>query len=308
MSIGFFALLDDIAMIARSAAAAVDDVASLTAKATGKTAGIVIDDAAVAPTFVTGLPAARELPIVLRIAAGSLRNKILVLLPAFLILTALLPWVVTPILLCGAIYLCFEGAEKIWHGKKSDDTGAAPRDPEKLEECRTEGAIRTDFILSAEIMAITLSTVVSEPIWIKAIVLVVVAIVTTVAVYGAVAVIVKADDLGLRLAADEERSDLVRGVGRNIVVFMPQVLQALTIVGTAAMIWVGGGIIVHGLATFGYAGYEHAIEAQTHDAHWFAGFLLEAAAFGVVGIVVGTAAIGAKQQIDRLRTAAKQSS
>lgn len=247
---GLLALLDDVAAIAKLAATQLDDLAAHTAKASSKSAGVVIDDAAVTPKYVTGLPAAREIPIVARIARGSLVNKIAILLPALMLLQAVAPWSVSPLLILGGAYLCFEGAEKVWHAVTGHkDTGpqqAEALDAARLEEQRVRGAIKTDFILSAEIMTIALAAVDSGSIWTRAAVLVAVAIVITVLVYGAVAVLVKMDDLGLRLSASA-RLAATRTAGRAIVAAMPKVLVAISGLGTAAMLWVGGSIITHGL-------------------------------------------------------------
>lgn len=250
---GLLALLDDVAGIAKVAAASIDDVAGQAAKAGAKAAGAVIDDAAVTPKYVNGFSAAREVPIVMKIARGSLLNKLVILLPIALILSAFAPWLISPLLMLGGAYLCFEGAEKVWHALvghhdephlvTTEDGGAG------LEETRVKGAIKTDFILSAEIMTIALSTIpADDPLWMKALILVVVAIGITVAVYGFVAIIVKADDFGLHLS---QKGGALAGLGRGIVRVMPGFMKVLTVVGTAAMIWVGGQIIIHGLHELG---------------------------------------------------------
>ena len=220
------------------------------AKAGTKSAGVVIDDAAVTPKYVTGLPAARELPIVAKIARGSLFNKIVILLPALLLLQAVAPWTIAPLLIIGGAYLCFEGAEKTWHAithhKDSGPQRAETLDAAHLEEKRVKGAIKTDFILSAEIMTIALATIDSGDIWTHAAVLAVVAVMITVLVYGAVALLVKADDFGLRLSKSG-RQETTRAFGRGLVAAMPTVLMVISFVGTAAMLWVGGSIVTHGL-------------------------------------------------------------
>ncbi|MFT4015311.1 MAG: DUF808 domain-containing protein [Paracoccus sp. (in: a-proteobacteria)] len=251
---GLLALLDDVAGIAKIAAASIDDVAGQAVKAGAKAAGAVIDDAAVTPKYVHGFSAAREVPIVLKIARGSLFNKLVILLPIALLLSALAPWAITPLLMIGGAYLCFEGAEKILHALSSHHLNepklaVTPEGAAGLEETRVKGAIKTDFILSAEIMTIALAAIpASDAIWQKALILAVVAVGITVAVYGFVALIVKADDLGLHLAA---RGGVRGGLGRGIVHVMPGFMTALTVVGTAAMIWVGGQIVVHGLHELG---------------------------------------------------------
>ena len=251
---GLLALLDDVAGIAKIAAASVDDVAGQAAKAGAKAAGAVIDDAAVTPKYVQGFNASRELPIVLKIARGSLFNKLVILLPIALILSAFAPWLISPLLMLGGAYLCFEGAEKVAHVFSQHEVNAPKLQTTEdggagLEEKRVKGAIKTDFILSAEIMTIALATIpTSDTIWQKALILAVVAVGITVAVYGFVALIVKADDFGLHLA---ERGGALSGLGRGIVRVMPGFMKLLTIVGTAAMIWVGGQIVVHGLHELG---------------------------------------------------------
>ena len=299
MATGLLALLDDIAGIAKVAAASLDDVAAQAGKAGAKAAGVVIDDAAVTPRYVVGFAAARELPIVQRIAIGSLKNKLVFLLPAALALSAFAPWLITPLLVLGGGFLCYEGAEKVWeainpyaaHGHE-EATGAAPADPRALEDVKVTGAIRTDFILSAEIMAITLATVSESSFLMQAALLAIVGSLITVLVYGAVAIIVKADDVGLALA--KSGSGLVSAIGRGIVAGMPPFLKALAVVGTAAMVWVGGGIVLHGLESFGlHAAGEllHAAEDAGKAISGFVGWLFGAAVSGIVGLVIGAALI-----------------
>ncbi|MFD1882738.1 DUF808 domain-containing protein [Paracoccus pacificus] len=265
---GLIALLDDVASIAKVAAASIDDVAGQAAKAGAKAAGAVIDDAAVTPKYVQGFDSSRELPIVWKIARGSLFNKLIILLPIALLLSAFAPWLISPLLMIGGGYLCYEGAEKVAQlfGSHSDNY-----DSEKythpgssgsaLEEQRVAGAIKTDFILSAEIMTIALASIPADDvIWMKAVILGIVAIAITVGVYGFVALIVKADDVGVRLATS--RRGLLAAFGRGIVKVMPGFMKTLSIVGTAAMIWVGGQIISHGLHELGMAQpYEWISEA-----------------------------------------------
>src|SRR6185312_9863768 len=209
---GLVALLDDVAVLARAAAASVDDIGAAAAKAGAKAAGVVIDDAAVTPQYVRGLAAQREIPIVKRIALGSLRNKFLVILPAVLLLSQFADWSLTPILMIGGAYLCYEGAEKVWEKIAHSDHGKGEeRAPD--EKTLVSGAVRTDLILSAEIMVITLNEVVDEPFWSRLAILAVVALAMTVLVYGAVALIVKMDDAGLRLSA---KSGAIAGFGRGL--------------------------------------------------------------------------------------------
>lgn len=292
MSSGLFALLDDVALIARAAAASLDDVAAATLKAGSKSAGVVIDDAAVTPKYVLGFAADRELPIIRKIGIGSLRNKLLVLLPAALALSFLAPWAITPLLMLGGLYLAYEGAEKIAEVLLGHGHGTAEKVP--LDEATTvKGAIRTDFILSAEIMALTLSTVADQPFVTQAVVLGLVGIFITFIVYGAVAIIVKADDLGVALAA-RGPDGLLPAFGRMLVKGMPYVLKLLSIVGTAAMLWVSGGILIHGLETYHISQPEHLIEVATHfvAAHVpilpaALGWLTGATMMGIVGLAVG---------------------
>jgi uncharacterized protein len=302
---GLLALLDDVAAIAKVAAASLDDVAAQTAKAGSKAMGIVIDDAAVTPRYVVGFAAERELPIVGKIALGSLKNKLLILLPGALLLTAFAPWAITPLLMAGGVFLCFEGYEKVHHllvPHADDQTpGDAPglaADPKALEDEKVAGAIRTDMILSAEIMAIALATITLPSFWMKAAVLAAVGVAITVMVYGAVALIVKADDAGAAMARGP--SALGRLIGRGLVKGMPSFLKALSFIGMLAMLWVGGGIIVHGLHEFGVKQPEelfHAIAASAGSvfgpfsglAAWF----VNAALAGLLGLAVGwIAALG----------------
>lgn len=308
MSVGLIALLDDVAFMVRAAAASLDDVAGQAARAGTKAAGVVIDDAAVTPRYVVGFAAERELPIVGRIALGSLRNKILFLLPGALALSAFAPWAITPLLMLGGAYLCFEGAEKVYeavfahhgHGDEADQEGGAGGDQAR-EDRRVASAIKTDFILSAEIMAITLAALPEGSFWMRAAVLAIVAVGITAGVYGVVALIVKADDAGLALArstAGPPLGSLIRGLGRGVVKGMPILLKILAVIGTAAMIWVGGGILMHGLETYGFSAPAHAAQAMAEAAAArvpFAAGLVEwlvtATVSGLIGLVVGGALI-----------------
>ena len=296
MASGLLALLDDVAAIAKVAAASLDDVAAQTLKAGGKAAGVVIDDAAVTPRYVTGFSPARELRVIWRIALGSLRNKLLILLPAALLLSALAPWAITPLLMLGGLYLCFEGAEKLLHLLRPDAAAApaevAPGGAEAHEDAMVAGAVRTDMILSAEIMAIALATIEAPDIWTRAVVLAVVGVLITAGVYGAVALIVKADDIGAGLA--RRHGGPLGALGRGLVRGMPPVLALLSVVGTLAMIWVGGGILVHGAATYGLHAPEdaihrmaelaaHALPAVAAAVTWLATAVLS----GVVGLAFG---------------------
>ena len=297
MASGLVALLDDIAAITKLAAASLDDVGAAASKAGSKAIGVVVDDTAVTPRYVTGLSPQRELPIIARIAMGSLRNKLLILLPAALVLSAFAPWAITPLLMLGGAYLCFEGAEKVLEafGEHAPvDAAEEALDPTELEQSKVSGAIRTDLILSAEIMAIALADVAKSPILTQGVVLALVGIAITIGVYGVVALIVKMDDIGLHLAT--RRPSAVRALGRGLVKGMPILMEMLAIIGTAAMIWVGGGILVHGLEVLGFALPAHLIhdaaEAVSHAtgaAGPLLGWLVTATASGVFGLVVGGA-------------------
>jgi predicted DNA repair protein MutK len=294
MSAGLAALLDDVAAIARAAAASVDDVAAGASRAGVKAAGVIVDDTAVTPRYVTGLHPERELPLIKRIGVGSLRNKLLLILPALLLLSELLPDLLTPLLMIGGAYLCYEGAEKLWEtiqarrGRAEKHADAhAPED----EDALAGGAIRTDFILSAEIMVISLNEVADEPLLSRAFILVVVALAITIGVYGAVALIVKMDDVGLRLAAGEGQA---ASVGRGLVRAMPIVMSVLSTVGIAAMLWVGGHILLVGFDELGlsapYDEVHHAEEDVDHALGPLGGigaWLTNTGASAIIGLVVG---------------------
>jgi predicted DNA repair protein MutK len=301
MSSGLIALLDDVAALAKAAAASIDDVAAQAGKAGAKAAGVVIDDAAVTPRYVAGLAPSRELPIVARIAMGSLRNKLVFLLPAALALGLFAPWAITPLLMLGGAWLCFEGAEKVVeavapHAEAAEAAVAAT--PEAEEEAKVAGAIRTDFILSAEIMAVTLAAVPAEGFWTQAAVLATVGIGITLAVYGAVALLVKLDDAGVALAA--RGGAVARRVGLAMVRGMAPLLAGLGVVGTVAMLWVGGGILLHGLETLGAAGPAHAVAAlgaavgaAVPDVAGAAAWLVESVLAALAGLAVGLAVVAA---------------
>jgi predicted DNA repair protein MutK len=295
VSAGLAALLDDVAAIARLAAASVDDVAAGASRASMKAAGVIVDDAAVTPRYVQGFRPERELPMIKRIARGSLRNKLLLILPAALLLSELLPWLLNPILMLGGVYLCYEGAEKLWelvHPHPAHaEVPAVEHGPEHEEEL-VGGAIRTDFILSAEIMVISLNEVADEPLLSRALILVVVAFAITAGVYGAVGLIVKMDDVGLRLA--ETRAGAAAALGRGLVRTMPIVLSVLSKVGIAAMLWVGGHILLVGLDELGVSfAYDavHHLEEDVHDAAGGVGgvaaWLVNTGASALLGLVVG---------------------
>jgi predicted DNA repair protein MutK len=298
MPSGLVALLDDVAAITKLAATSLDDVAAATGKAGSKAMGVVVDDAAVTPRYVAGFTAARELPIIGKIAIGSLRNKLLILLPAALLLSAFAPWLVTPLLMLGGAYLCFEGTEKVVEaimGGHAADAAPVEGDAQAIEQQKVSGAIRTDLILSAEIMAIALAEVARSPIVTQAIVLALVSVAITIGVYGVVALIVKMDDIGLLLA--RRQGAFPRTIGRGLVTGMPILMRGLSIVGTAAMIWVGGGILIHGLETFGLGGpalVGHALSAVAARlpavggaAGWTAGAIFAA----LIGLIAGGAIV-----------------
>ncbi|WP_055664928.1 DUF808 domain-containing protein [Jannaschia seosinensis] len=311
---GLLALLDDVAAIAKVASASIDDIAGQAAKAGAKAAGAVIDDAAVTPKYVHGFQAARELPIVWKIARASAFNKIVILLPIAMLLSAFAPFLIPIFLLLGGLYLCFEGAEKVYHWLVPHDTLSkidpvtTPLEATHLEEKRVKGAIKTDFILSAEIMTIVLSNIdAGSPIWMEAAVLGLAALAITAAVYGAVALIVKADDMGLALA-ENARLEPTRRIGRAIVTGMPGFLKLLTIVGTAAMIWVGGNIVVHAVGEMIWHGpydliHDIAIGAAAlaPAAHGFVGWLVTAALDGILGLAIGFALIPVVGAVSHLR-------
>ncbi|WP_417724087.1 DUF808 domain-containing protein [Salipiger sp.] len=298
---GLLALLDDVAGIAKIAAASVDDISAQAAKAGSKAAGVVIDDAAVTPKYLHGFEAARELPIIWRIARGSVFNKVVILLPAALLMANFAPWLVPILLILGGSYLCFEGAEKVLHWiLPHDDHSGGPDgshdigDPLHLEERKIKGAIKTDFILSAEIMTIALSSIESTEVWIQAAALALVGVGITAVVYGAVALIVKMDDIGLWLTR-VGRLGATRALGRGIVKAMPWVMRLLSTVGTVAMLWVGGSIIVHSLAQIGWHLPEetihHAAEAAANlvgpDIRSAAIWTVTAAIDGILGLLWG---------------------
>ena len=309
MSAGLFALLDDVAALAKLAAASVDDIGAAAGRATAKAAGVVIDDTAVTPQYVHGIAAERELPIIRRIAIGSLRNKIVFILPAALLLSQFVPWLLTPILMLGATYLCYEGAEKVWgmirgHGSHGPPVAVSGEDAERF---MVTGAIRTDFILSAEIMVIALNEVADQPFVPRLIILLVVAVVITIAVYGVVAGIVKMDDIGLSLT--QRSSRFAKKVGRGLVAGMPKLLSALSVIGTVAMLWVGGHILLAGVDELGWhVPYEvlHHLEDAVHGVPGVGGllaWLVDTLGSALVGLVVGAVLVAVMHVIPRRRKA-----
>ncbi|WP_300079574.1 DUF808 domain-containing protein [Propioniciclava sp.] len=311
MAGGLAALLDDIATMARMAAASVDDVAAAAGRASAKAAGVVVDDTAVTPRYVTGFEPTRELPMIKRIAVGSLRNKLLFILPAALLLSQFAPWLLTPLLMVGGTYLSFEGAEKLWEKISGHDKHAAEEDTppvavqgEEQEKHMVASAIRTDFILSAEIMVIALNEVADQALLPRAIILVVVAIAITIGVYGVVALIVKMDDIGLHLI--ENSTGFRQRVGRGLVAAMPKVLAALSLIGMIAMLWVGGHILLVGVDTLGwhapYAFVHHLEEAVAHATGVvgpFLGWLTNTFFSFLIGLAVGAVIVVVMHLIPR---------
>ncbi|XVX19293.1 DUF808 domain-containing protein [Actinomycetota bacterium] len=312
MSGGLVALLDDIAVLAKAAAASIDDVGIAAGRATAKAAGVVVDDTAVTPRYVTGFTPDRELPMIKRIAIGSIKNKLLIILPAALLLSQFLPVLLTPILMLGGTFLCFEGAEKIYaklsgHDNHAEDAETAAGGPD--EEEMTSGAIRTDLILSAEIMVIALNSVAHEPFLTRAMTLIVVALIITVGVYGVVALIVKMDDIGLHLA--ETKTGALAALGRGLVKGMPKLLALLSTVGVVAMLWVGGHILLVGADDLGWHWpyglvhhWEEAVKHATGSLGGFLGWLTNTAASAVVGLVVGAIVVAVLHLIPRKEKAA----
>ncbi|HOA67453.1 MAG TPA: DUF808 domain-containing protein [Phycicoccus elongatus] len=322
MSGGLFALLDDIAVLAKAAAASIDDVGAAAGRASAKAAGVIVDDTAVTPRYVQGLDPKRELPIIKKIAIGSLRNKLLFILPAALLLSQFLPWALTPLLMIGGTYLCFEGAEKIWEKISHHPEGHADELHEggqvADERDIVSGAVRTDFILSAEIMVISLNEVANEPLLSRAIILVVVALAITALVYGVVALIVKMDDVGLNLAA--RGNGVASRLGRGMVAAMPKVLTTLSTVGIAAMIWVGGHILLLGLHDLSemlgwhvlalpYEWVHHAEEAvhgATGALGGILGWITNTIGSAILGLIVGAIVVAVLHLLpQRARVAAE---
>lgn len=286
---GLLALLDDITAIADDVAALADDVSALTLAAGRKTTGLVTDDMAVTAEQTTGLSRDRELPVVWAVAKGSLFNKAVLLAPGALLLYAIAPWAIGPLLMAGGLFLCFEGVEKILHKVLPHDTHAAaavaPTDPVAFEQGRIAGAIRTDLILSAEIVAITLGEVTEAPFLTKALVLYTVSVLITVGVYGLVAVLVKLDDAGEALV---RRGGGAATVGRLVVRGTPWLMRAISVIGTVAMLLVGGHILVEQIGPV-----HHAIEDLTHAVPGALSGTVSTLADLLVGAVAGLVVVGA---------------
>jgi predicted DNA repair protein MutK len=298
MATSLLALLDDITSV-------LDDVATLTKVATRKTAGVLGDDLALNAQQVSGVQPNRELPVVWAVAKGSLRNKA-ILVPAALAISAFAPWAITPLLIVGGLFLCYEGAEKLvhrfLHGKRDDAHRAklsraltdSSVDLVALEGDKIKGAIRTDFILSAEIIVITLGTVAASSLGTRIAVLTGISLLMTVGVYGLVAGIVKLDDGGLALARSESRS--MRSVGRAILVAAPWLMKALSIAGTAAMFLVGGGILTHGIPAL-----HHFAETALSGVMRVTGVMGNTLFDGLVGVLAGLIVVGVVGLIKKLR-------
>ena len=289
MAGGLFALLDDVALIARSAASSVDDVAALAGKTSVKAAGVVVDDAAVTPQYVEGIKPQRELPMIWRITKGSLINKLVIILPIAMILSWIAPWALTPILMCGGTYLCFEGAEKILHHvlpHREKETESVQEKGADAEDSLVKSAITTDLILSAEIMVISLNEVIDQPFWMRLGALIFVGILLTLGVYGAVGLLVKMDDIGMAL---NKRHDGKSTVGNALVKGMPIVLDIIGVIGTAAMLWVGGHIVVKGLHEFGMDQPHEFIASVTDKiSNGALAWLADTGMSMVCGLVLGT--------------------
>jgi predicted DNA repair protein MutK len=280
--------------------AVVDDILTAALKASAKTAGVVIDDAAVTPQYVQGITPARELPVVWKIALGSLVNKFVIIIPIALLLTAFAPLVLPYLLIIGGCFLCFEGAEKVleWFGMHHEHADDGPRDEKKL----VLGAVRTDLILSTEIMLISLASL--DPdfgIWMTLGALVVIGLAMTALVYGAVALLVKIDDVGLRLMKSQARG--VRRTGARIVAAMPAVFRVISVIGTVAMLWVGGHLVIENLSETFWSGphdvvhaVTHAIEAAGPVVLWIA----ETAMSAVFGLALGLVIVGVVTGVSRI--------
>lgn len=311
MAGGLFALLDDVALIARSAASSVDDVAALAGKTSVKAAGVVVDDAAVTPQYVEGIKPQRELPMIWRITKGSLINKLVIILPIAMILSWIAPWALTPILMCGGTYLCFEGAEKILHHvlpHQEKETESVQEKGADAEDSLVKSAITTDLILSAEIMVISLNEVINEPFWMRLGALIFVGILLTLGVYGAVGLLVKMDDIGMAL---NKRHDGKSTVGNALVKGMPIVLDIIGVIGTAAMLWVGGHIVVKGLHEFGMDQPHEFIASVTEKISngalaWLADTGMSMICGLVLGVVVATIVMAVKASFGKTSATSAQ--
>lgn len=311
MAGGLFALLDDVALIARSAASSVDDVAALAGKTSMKSAGVVVDDAAVTPQYVEGIKPQRELPMIWRITKGSLINKLVIILPIAMILSWIAPWALTPILMCGGTYLCFEGAEKILHHllpHREKETESVQEKGADAEDSLVKSAITTDLILSSEIMVISLNEVIDQPFWMRLGALIFVGILLTLGVYGAVGLLVKMDDIGMAL---NKRHNGKSTVGNALVKGMPIVLDIIGVIGTAAMLWVGGHIVVKGLHEFGMDQPYEFIASVTEKISngalaWLADTGMSMVCGLVLGVVVATIVMAVKASFGKTSATSAQ--
>ncbi|MDV2431834.1 DUF808 domain-containing protein [Corynebacterium tuberculostearicum] len=311
MAGGLFALLDDVALIARSAASSVDDVAALAGKTSMKSAGVVVDDAAVTPQYVEGIKPQRELPMIWRITKGSLINKLVIILPIAMILSWIAPWALTPILMCGGTYLCFEGAEKILHHllpHREKETESVQEKGADAEDSLVKSAITTDLILSSEIMVISLNEVIDQPFWMRLGALIFVGILLTLGVYGAVGLLVKMDDIGMAL---NKRHNGKSTVGNALVKGMPIVLDIIGVIGTAAMLWVGGHIVVKGLHEFGMDQPHEFIASVTEKISngalaWLADTGMSMVCGLVLGVVVATIVMAVKASFGKTSATSAQ--
>lgn len=307
MAGGLFALLDDVAALARAAAASVDDIAAGAMKASAKSAGVIVDDAAVTPQYISGVSAHRELSVIKRIAVGSVKNKFLFIIPVAMVMSTFAPWVLPILLIIGGSYLVFEGAEKVlpWMGLghgHHEESVAVGETSEEVEDKLVAGAVRTDLILSTEIMLIALSNIDADSVWTRLGTLIVVAALMTVAVYGAVALLIRMDDFGVKLA--ERKSDFAQKFGRGLVSAMPKVFTVISVVGTVAMLWVGGHLLVvapHDLGFHPVYDLVHAAEEAVHHAGSIVTWLVDTALSALVGLIVGLAIVGALTVGKRLR-------
>lgn len=307
MSSSFFALLDDIAVLAKAAAASIDDVVAGAAKASAKSAGVVIDDAAVTPQYVRGISPKRELPIVWRITRGSLVNKAIII-TAIMLLSIWAPWIFPWLLLVGGTYLAYEGTEKVWHwlqqlrGAEHEHSVEEVLERTETDEKQIVGsAVRTDLVLSTEIMLIALANVDTDSWGMRLAILIVVAVLMTVIVYGAVALLVKMDDVGLWLMG--RRGAAAQGLGRGLVKAMPVVFRLLSIVGVVAMLWVGGHILLANLAEVGVPWPFDLVHAVTHliEGVPAIAWIVESALSAVAGLVWGVVVVLALGAFARLR-------
>lgn len=302
---GLVALLDDIATLAKATASSIDDVASSAVKVSSKAVGVVIDDTAVTPQYVSRLSPKRELPIIGKIAKASLINKLVIILPIALLLTWFAPAVLPYLLIAGGAYLCFEGAEKVleslhWLPEHEATTGEAPQSPEEVENGIISSASRTDLILSSEIMLVSMDGLNTESMSMRVAVLIAVAFFMTFFVYGIVALLVRMDDFGLRLAKgathpDDNRPGPADNIGRGIVRVMPKVFNAIGVVGTIAMLWVGGHLVIENLAKVGVEVFHNVVSTIEHalaSGGGFLGWLVETACAAVFGIVLGSLITG----------------